>query len=82
MPYRVLEHTADFKMAVFGKDLTELFQSAFSGMTAYLKKPENKKNTVSRKIKVEAPDNAILLVDFFKQDFGVGADKQRNISKC
>jgi len=67
MPYKVLEHTADFRMAVSGKDLAELFQSAFLGMMDYLKEKRVKKITVSHLIKIESVDETGLLIDFLNE---------------
>src|SRR3989304_5859144 len=68
MPYKILEHTADFRLLVSGRNLPDLFESAFLGTTDYLKEREgDEKNTISQKIRVEAPDETSLLIDFLNE---------------
>ncbi len=63
--YEILEHRADLKIRVFGKDKKELFSNALFGMSesikAEVKKPEEK---IKRRIKIKSADLLILLVDF------------------
>ena len=68
MKYEILEHKADLKIRVFGKDKLGLFSNALLGMSesmkAEVKKPEEK---IKRRIKVRSGDLATLLVDFLSE---------------
>lgn len=68
MKYHFLEHTADVRMKVRGKNLKELFQNALEGMFAFLE-PKTKLNsqTIKRQINLTAPDQTILLIDFLNE---------------
>jgi len=66
MKYQILEHTADLKIKVFGKDKKELFENVLIGMFEGAEyKGEDKK--VKRKIKVSSSDLPSLLVDFLSE---------------
>ena len=66
--YEILEHRADLKIRVFGKDKKELFINALLGMSegmkAEISKPEKK---VKRKIEIKSLDLPALLVDFLSE---------------
>lgn len=65
MPYKILEHTADVRLAVTGKDLPELFESALLGMMAIIKPQKASANgPVAREIQLRAQDTTALLIDF------------------
>jgi len=65
MPYRFLEHTADVRMEVKGKDLKGLFSGAMAGMMAFLRpKVLGEIVGVKRQISLSSPDATALLVDF------------------
>ncbi len=66
--YEILEHKADLKIRIFGKDKKELFFNALLAMSESTKaetsKPEKK---VKRKIEIKSGDLATLLVDFLSE---------------
>ncbi len=68
MGYYFLEHTADVRMRVKGRNLKELFQNALEGMFAFLN-PQISQDTkmVERKINLKAPDKTVLLIDFLNE---------------
>lgn len=68
MPYKILEHTADIRMAVQGRTLEELFSDALAGMASILKSQNaSDKKQVERAISLEAPDTTALLIDFLNE---------------
>jgi len=62
----VIEHTADIRLRVSGKNLQELFTEALRG-TIDLLNPQKGPRRVQCDVKVEAPDTTILLVDFLNE---------------
>lgn len=66
MKYETLEHRADLKIRVFGKDTKELFKNALIGMFEAAKY-EGGKNKVKRKIKIFSFDLPSLLIDFLAE---------------
>lgn len=68
MNYKFLEHTADVRMLVKGKNSKELFSNALKGMFAFLK-PKVIKNTpiTERKISLNSFDATALLIDFLNE---------------
>lgn len=69
MPYEILEHTADYKIKVKGKNLEELFRSALEGMMDFLyQKPKSKQRPQRYdQIKLNADKAQNLLVDFLSE---------------
>ena len=66
--YRLLEHTADVKIQVFGKTREELFRNAMLGMfTAADYEPVEAGEPITREIEIESIDLQALLVDFLSQ---------------
>lgn len=67
MRYKVLPHTADVRLRVYGKDLEDLFQNAVLGLAFILTEDAErlaKRVRGFRKIKTYAPDEGVLLVNF------------------
>ena len=73
--FRVIPHTADIQIKVFGKSLEELFSNALYGMFQVIEPRTNVCKikdgllvcdtlSVERNISVDAPDKEGLLVDF------------------
>jgi len=75
MKYKILEHTADLKIKVWGKDLPELFKNAADAMFAAMSgKSEirNSKHETNYKfqiknLKLTAQDHESLLVNFLNE---------------
>lgn len=66
--FKILDHKADLKIKVFGKDLKKLFENAMIGMfegARYEKKVKSQKSKV--KIKIKSLDLSSLLVDFLSE---------------
>ncbi|PJE69460.1 MAG: hypothetical protein COU98_01905 [Candidatus Staskawiczbacteria bacterium CG10_big_fil_rev_8_21_14_0_10_38_10] len=64
--YQILEHKADLKIRAFGRTKEELFLNTMLGMAESLK-PEIKKETIEREIKIKSLDLPTLLVDFLSE---------------
>ncbi len=64
--FKILPHTADTKIRVFGNTKQELFLNAVKGMTAILKF-SGKGKSVCRKIEVNSLDLNALLIDFLNE---------------
>ena len=66
--FQILEHTADLRIKVWGKDLPNLFKNAAEGMffATTGTEPEKPTGTV-RKIKVSGVDDESLLVNFLNE---------------
>lgn len=68
MPYKILEHTADVRISVQAESPEGLFSDAVLAMMEVLKPAiPAQKQTVRRKITVEARDLTALLVDFLNE---------------
>jgi len=70
MGYSLLEHTADLKIKVWGKNLLELFQEAASALYSVstdspLPQPTQKSQKI--KLEVEGKDEETLLVNFLNE---------------
>lgn len=69
--YRILSHTADLRLEVFGKTLEELFKNAAEAIADILhkrpKKSELHPNVPKEKIKIESINLNTLLVDFLNE---------------
>ncbi|MDP3882051.1 MAG: archease [Nanoarchaeota archaeon] len=65
--YEFLDHTADIKVKISGKDLTEVFENSVLALSEYLsseKKIESKKVKV---INVQGSDTSALLYNFIEE---------------
>src|SRR3989344_2432274 len=65
--FKILEHKADLRVRVYGKDKEELFLNALLGMTAGLRPEISNQQSVIRKIDIKSPDSEALLVDFLSE---------------
>jgi len=71
MPYQIVEHTADMRMRVWGKDLEELFRAGVSAVMELIK-PEKTRpapppagpSLKTRQVVLASQDTTSLLVDF------------------
>ena len=64
--YEVLEHTADLKIRVFGKDKKELFRNALLGMQKALR-PRIREKRTETTIEIKSEKLDLLLVDFLSE---------------
>lgn len=65
--FKILPHTADVRLLIFGNSYAELFQNALLGMKAIIKPEETLEKSDWRKIKIESLDATALLVDFLSE---------------
>lgn len=75
MKYEILEHTADFKIRVFGKDKKALFENAMVGMFEG-GEYEKEGKEIKRKIEISSFDLSSLLVDFLSEVLYLAEVKQ------
>ena len=67
--FEILEHPADLKIRVFGKDLKEIFENSMKAMEENLR-PEidfSSKSEIEREIKIKSLNWETLLVDFLSE---------------
>ncbi|MEW5805724.1 MAG: archease [Patescibacteria group bacterium] len=67
--FKILEHTADVRLKVFGKDLKELLENALKGLMAIIAGEENlavsdKKSVI---FEIFSSDREGLLIDFLNE---------------
>ncbi len=67
IPYEELEHTADWKIRVWGKDYADLFRNAALAMYAMMGHKEQTGPEITRHITVEAVDYPSLLVAWLNE---------------
>lgn len=71
LPFKLLSHTADVRLQVFGHNREELFQNAMFGLSSILFKDfdklKKKLPAGFEKLKIEASDINALLVNFLNQ---------------
>ena len=80
MKYKILEHKADIKIKVFGKNLEELFKNAALAMAQILKRDPKLRihpNASKEKMKIKSLGREILLVDFLNEILA-----RSQINKC
>jgi len=66
--FKILPHTADLKIQVYGKTREELFKNALLGMASALRaKIKDKKLKIKNKVKIKSLDLPALLVDFLSE---------------
>ncbi len=65
--FEILEHRADLKIRVFGRDKKELFKNALIGMSSALRAKIKNQRAKIKKIKVKSFDLETLLVDFLSE---------------
>ena len=69
MKFKFLDHPADLKVQVFGKDLPDLFTNAALGMMTFLypKQVEIQERETKENIRIRANDVKALLVDWLSE---------------
>ncbi len=65
--FEEIEHTADLAMRAYGRDMKELFVNAAYGMFSLMADLEGLTPTVTREVRLEAPDQEALLVDWLNE---------------
>jgi len=65
--FKILPHTADVRLLIFGSSFEEIFKNALLGMAQILKPTEMKNKTISQKIKIKSLDPPALLIDFLSE---------------
>lgn len=66
--FKILPHTADVRLMIFGSSFEEIFQNALLGMAQILK-PQTLKDSqeIHEKIEVTSLDSTALLIDFLSE---------------
>lgn len=67
LKFKILPHTADLKMQVYGKAKEELFLNMLFGMAESQRAEIKNKEKIKREIKINSPDLGALLVDFLSE---------------
>lgn len=65
--WKLLEHTADIRMEVWGASLEELFANAADGLTSLLSAGQEPTAEVVLEVAVEGDDHEQLLVNFLRE---------------
>jgi len=65
--FKILPHTADVRMLVFGNSFKDLFSNALLGMEEVMGPIKTNKETNWRKFKIESLDSIALLIDFLSE---------------
>ena len=65
--FRILEHTADARIAAYGQDLGEAFANAAYGMFSLIADLDSVAEVSDREVEVEAPDIEALLVAWLNE---------------
>ena len=65
--YELLEHTADIGIAAAGNDLAEAYAAAAEGMFSIMVDPDTVRETISRRITVNADDAEGLLFEWLNE---------------
>ncbi|MBN1384850.1 MAG: archease [Elusimicrobia bacterium] len=65
--FKVVDHTADLGIIIYGRTLEELFENAATGMFSLITSIEKIKEKVLIPIRLEADDYEMLLVSFLNE---------------
>ena len=65
--YKALEHLADLKIKVFGRNREELFANALIGMFESIEPDIISREEHSRKIEVSSKSEELILIDFLSE---------------
>ena len=65
--FKFLEHTADIKFKVWGKNLDEIFENCAGAFSYYLSGEKKIKNLATKKISLSGTDNESLLYNFIDE---------------
>jgi len=66
-PFEILEHTADIRIKVYGRDLKQLFENAALGMFHILADLEGITTSTELEVEVDAPDIEELLIEWLDE---------------
>ena len=67
MKYRLIDHTADIGIQVFGADLTELFENAARGMFEIMTDIDTLKGKTHQAVDIEGDDWPDLMVNWLRE---------------
>lgn len=67
MKYQLIDHTADFRVHIFGKDLQNLFSNASEAMFHLITEPDNLNGTDIHDIHVTGDDWPDLMVNWLRE---------------
>jgi SHS2 domain-containing protein len=65
--FEIIDHTADIGLRAFGSTLVEAFVNAARGMLSLITDPDSIREVIYRDIKVTAPDQEVLLVEWLNE---------------
>ncbi len=65
--YEEIEHTADLKVRIYGRDMPDLFANASWALAELLAEPERLSFQEERTLSLEAEDYSMLLVDWLSE---------------
>lgn len=82
--YEILPHTADVRLKVTGETLKDLFEQAVLGMTQILSKTKSelKVKNAKCKIKVDADNPTVLLIDFLSEVLAASYEEKAVFNKA
>jgi len=67
MKYKFLEHTADMKFVVHGKDLKAIFENSVLALSEYISQGEKVEKGVTKRFKIFGRDYEELLYNFIDE---------------
>ncbi|MBU1159662.1 archease [Patescibacteria group bacterium] len=81
--YKILPHTADVRLRVTGETLKDLFEQAVLGMARILSKTKFnlKSQNLNLKIKVDANNPTVLLIDFLSEVLTASCEEKAIFTK-
>ncbi len=66
-PFKIIDHTADIGIEVYGRNLKELFSSAAFALFSLISDPEKVKTTETRTVSASAYDRESLLIRWLNE---------------
>jgi SHS2 domain-containing protein len=66
-PFKIIDHTADIGIEVYGRTLKELFSTAAVALFSLISDPEQVRTTETRTVSVSAPDRESLLIRWLNE---------------
>lgn len=67
MKYKFLEHTADIKFIVHGKDLKAIFENSILALSEYISKDKKIEKSITKRFKIFGRDYEELLYNFIDE---------------
>lgn len=67
LPFRMLEHTADLRVRIYGRNLPDLFRNALRALADILTDSKKIRTKSCRKIRISADEPVLLLVHLLRE---------------